>query len=402
MFISKPRMEKFYIVSSCNSAYSINDGVTLDGAFDTSVSSLRGLTFNDDGSKFYFVNNASNIKYYNLMILSENYDIGSIANSGTTGESTGDLIDTSSSTQTDSDKDGSSLTISAIRTGTEAAGTGTSGTVGSSLTGTYGTLTIQSTGAYTYVADLAATEALDAGDVAIDYFTYTLSDGTATDTAQLTIKVTGVNDAPSAANDTGYIAEGSTLTVANGGAAVSGTSTGSNSGDLLENDTDVDVTADSSGNVTESSDDALTVTGTQTSATTSSGSSVTISSPNSASVGSAVTGYYGQLTINANGSYSYVANQSTANALDVGETVTDVFTFTVTDTQSSTTTATLTITVIGVNDLPTSADATVYINENNVDASYSTRTSTNITKTFASSDFAFTDADTSDSSLKCN
>ena len=406
MFISNQYNGKI-LQYSLATPFSVNDGVTLEGEFSpdvttTSQTALRGLTFNDDGSKIYYIDMISSgnkIKSYDL---GENYRVWNFANAGTTGESTGDLIDTSSSTQSDSDKDASaSLTISAIRTGTEAAGTGTSGTVGSSLTGTYGTLTVESTGAYTYVADLAATEALDAGDVAIDYFTYTLSDGTATDTAQLTIKITGVNDAPSAANDTGYIAEGSTLTVANGGAAVSGTSTGSNSGDLLENDTDIDVTADSSGNVTESSDDALTVTGTvtQTSATTSSGSSVTISSPNSASVGSAVTGYYGQLTINANGSYSYVANQSTANALDVGETVTDVFTFTVTDTQSSTTTATLTITVIGVNDLPTSADATVYINENNVDASYSTRTSTNITKTFASSDFAFTDADTSDSSL---
>ena len=281
MFISNQSDGKIYHYSLAT-PYSINDGVTLDGAFDTSVSSLRGLTFNDDGSKFYFVNNATRqITSYDL---GENYRVWNFANSGTTGESTGDLIDTSSSTQTDSDKDGSaSLTISAIRTGTEAAGTGTSGTVGSSLTGTYGTLTVESTGAYTYVADLAATEALDAGDIAIDYFTYTLSDGTTTDTAQLTIKVTGVNDAPSAANDTGYIAEGSTLTVSNGGAAVSGTSTGSNSGDLLENDTDVDVTADSSGNVTESSDDVLTVTGTvsQNGGTNSSGASVIFKQPNS-------------------------------------------------------------------------------------------------------------------------
>ncbi|MDB4828351.1 Ig-like domain-containing protein, partial [Candidatus Pelagibacter sp.] len=401
MFVSNQAQKRIHQYSLAT-AFSVNDGVTYEGEFTTNVTSLRGLTFNNDGSKIYYIDMLGNnrIKSYDL---GENYRVWNFANSGTTGESTGDLIDTSSSTQTDSDKDGSaSLTISAIRTGTEAAGTGTAGAVGSSLTGTYGTLTIQSTGAYEYVANLAATEALDAGDVAIDYFTYTLSDGTATDTAQLTIKVTGVNDAPTTTDDTGYIAEGSTLTVANGGAAVSGTSTGSNSGDVLDNDTDVDLTADSSGNVTTDVHDSLTVTGTvsQTSATTSSGSSVTISSPNSASVGSAVTGYYGQLTINANGSYSYVANQSTANALDVGETVTDVFTFTVTDTQSATTTATLTITVIGVNDLPTSANATVYVNERNTDSSYGERTpSANFIKTFASSDFAFTDADTSDSSL---
>ena len=64
------------------------------------------------------------IKSYDL---GEEYRVWNFANSGTTGESTGDLIDTNSSTHTDSDKDGSaSLTISAIRTGTEAAGTGTS------------------------------------------------------------------------------------------------------------------------------------------------------------------------------------------------------------------------------------------------------------------------------------
>ena len=388
---------------SLNSAYNINDPVTLEGERSLSgTANTRGLAFNSDGTELTILqHDASNIDYHQLNLTGTAYEIGRYKETGTTGESTGNVIDTQSSTHYDNDvDDASSLTISAIRTGTEAAGTGTSGSVGSSLTGTYGTLTIQSTGAYTYVANLAATEALDAGDVAIDYFTYTLSDGTATDTAQLTIKVTGVNDAPTTTNDTGYIAEGSTLTVLDGDSVVSGTSTGSNSGDLLDNDTDVDITADTSGNVTESSDDALTVTvgGTvsQNGGTDSSGDAVASNSQN-ATVGSAVTGLYGSLTINSDGSYSYVANN--AEALDVGETVTDIFTFPVTDSQGSATTATLTITVIGVNDLPTSADATVYINENNIDASYSTRTSTNITKTFASSDFAFTDTDTSDSSI---
>jgi VCBS repeat-containing protein len=360
MFISNQSDGKIYQYSLAT-PHSINDGVTLDGAFDTSVSALRGLTFNDDGSKFYFVNNTNRqITSYDL---GENYRVWNFANTGTTGESTGDLIDTSSSTQTDSDKDGSaSLTISAIRTGTESAGTGTAGAVGSSLTGTYGTLTVQSTGAYTYAANLAATEALDKDDVAIDYFTYTLSDGTATDTAQLTIKVTGVNDAPTTTNDTGYIAKGSTLAVSNGGSAVSGTSTGSNSGDVLDNDTDLDITADSSGNVTESSDDSLTVTGTvsQNGGTNTSGSSVS-SNSQAASVGSAVTGLYGSLTLNSNGSYSYVANN--AQTLDEGETVTDIFTFTVTDTQSATTTATLTITVIGSNTAPVAVNDIDSVNE---------------------------------------
>ena len=84
-------------------------------------------------------------------------------------------------------------------------------------------------GSYTYVADQDAADALDAGDTVTDVFNYTISDGTATDTALLTITVTGVNDDPVATNDTGAVNEGETLTVSNG------------SGDIVENnDTDAD------------------------------------------------------------------------------------------------------------------------------------------------------------------
>ena len=38
-------------------------------------------------------------------------------------------------------------------------------------------------GSYTYVADQVAADALDAGDTVTDVFNYTISDGTATDTA---------------------------------------------------------------------------------------------------------------------------------------------------------------------------------------------------------------------------
>ena len=100
----------------------------------------------------------------------------------------------------DTDPNSDALTISAIRTGTEASGTGTSGTVAMPLTGTYGTLTLAADGSYTYVANLAATQSLSAGATATDYFTYTVSDGKGgTDLAQLSITITGVNDAPTVA-----------------------------------------------------------------------------------------------------------------------------------------------------------------------------------------------------------
>ena len=100
------------------------------------------------------------------------------------------------------------------------------------VVGTYGTLTIGADGTYTYTADQSAADALDAGDVVTDVFTYT-ADGEAT----LTITVTGVNDDPVAQNDEGVIVEEGTLTVANSANAnQSGgiDATGEHSGDVID------------------------------------------------------------------------------------------------------------------------------------------------------------------------
>ena len=75
------------------------------------------------------------------------------------GENTGDVIDTSSTDNYDTDPDSDTLTVTAIRTGS-VEGSGTSGTVGGTTDGTYGTLTINSNGSYTYVADKTAADAL--------------------------------------------------------------------------------------------------------------------------------------------------------------------------------------------------------------------------------------------------
>ena len=157
-----------------------------------------------------------------------------------------------------------------------------------------------------------------------------------TDTATLIITVTGVNDAPVAVNDTGYIKEGGTLTVANSGSAVSGTSTGSNTGDITDNDTDADASS------------TATITAIQHSGA---GSATSVADETYTS-GSAtsVSGTYGTLTIGSDGSYKYVAN-SNINSLDAGDSnVTDVFTYTVSD-GTATDTATLTITVIPSQDI---------------------------------------------------
>ena len=206
-----------------------------------------------------------------------------------------------------------------------------------SVVGTYGTLKIGADGTYTYTADQAAADALDLNDQVTDVFTYTADGATAT----LTITVTGINDNPAAVNDTGYIKEGGTLTVANSAAASSGTSTGNHTGDMTDNDTDDDASS----------------TATITSITAALGDAQTTFSSNSETV----TGAYGTLTINSNGSYSYVAN-SNISGLDAGDAnVTDVFTYIVSD-GTATSAATLTINVIASQDL-TARNDTGTVNE---------------------------------------
>ena len=96
----------------------------------------------------------------------------------------------------DTDADGDTLNVTAIRTGAEAAA-GIAGSIGSSLVGTYGTLTLNANGSYTYVLNNASSvvQNLTAGQVVQDIFTYTISDGQGgSDQAALTINVTGSQD----------------------------------------------------------------------------------------------------------------------------------------------------------------------------------------------------------------
>ncbi len=244
-------------------------------------------------------------------------------------------------TDPDADDASGNFTITAIRLGA-SEGSGTAKTLGSAFTTTYGTVTINADGSYTYVADQNGSTNLSNGATATDSFNYTVQDHDSgdTDVATLVITITGTNNnAPVASDDTGYIVEDGTLTVNNGGSAVTGSdsnnnnASGDNTGDVLVGDTDED-------------DDTLTV-----------------SAISGGSVGSAADGTYGQLTIQSNGSYVYVANKTAADVLDAGDTATDVFTYTVSDGNDGTDTATITITILGVDDDPAGVNDTGAVNE---------------------------------------
>ena len=188
--------------------------------------------------------------------------------------------------------------------------------VGTTINGTYGWLVLNANGTWTYTLDNArtATDALAQDAHASDIFSYTESDhhgGTSTTT--LTIDITGANDAP-------------TLAVVNAGTLT----------DTAVNDSFSDLTGPLIGTDVDSGE-----TGALTYAVLDATSPTVIT----------VAGHYGSLTVNENGTYSYVADATAINALHAG-TYADTFTVQTTDVHGATGSATLTVNVTGANDAP--------------------------------------------------
>ena len=209
-----------------------------------------------------------------------------------------------------------------------AAVAGVAGNVGQAVTGTYGSVTIGADGSYTYTLDDTDpdTQALAQGETATDVFSYTVTDEFgATSTANLTITITGTNDAPVANGDSNAADAVVESGVNPANTPLAGDPTAA--GNVLTNDTDVDT-----GHV-------LTVAAVAGLA---------------GNVGQAVTGTYGSVTIGADGSYIYTLDNADPDtkALAQGATATDVFSYTVTDEFGATSTANLTITITGTNDAP--------------------------------------------------
>ena len=153
------------------------------------------------------------------------------------------------------------------------------------------------------------------------------ADNAASEPQTVSITIKGTNDGPVAQNETGTAIEQGYDTA------------GSNAvGNVLANDTDIDV------------NDTLSVSEVRTGNTEGAGTAVV--------AGTALVGLYGTLTLNDDGSYEYVINESHAavQALNAGGTLTDSFNYTVSD-GNATDTAVLDITINGTNDAPTYIDA---------------------------------------------
>jgi VCBS repeat-containing protein len=229
----------------------------------------------------------------------------------------------------DTDAESDPLSVIGIHTGTVNA-IGTVGSVGTSLRGLYGDLLINADGSYTYTVDnsLAAVQALrQSGQTLNEVFSYTIVDRWGdTSTAELRITVDGRNDTPVAVDDS--------ATAIEAGGVNNGTPGSNASGNVLDNDTDVDSVANGESKQVQS---------------------VSNQAGQSAGAGQVLIGLYGQLTLNADGSYTYVIdnNNPVVQALrTAGETLSETFTYRMVDTAGATSDARLTVVIQGANDAP--------------------------------------------------
>ena len=179
------------------------------------------------------------------------------------------------------------------------------------------TVSINAAGVVTYDPRFAAAlQSLPPGQTIMDKFTYEVVDSLGlTDTATVTVKVNGTNDAPQAVGDAYRVDEDSTLIVSGAG--------------VLGNDFDPDAT------------DVITV------------GTFDVTSAQGVPV-----------SVNPNGTFSYDPTTVAAlQQLALGQSVTDTFTYRVSDGQTLSNTAIVTITIDGRNDAPTVGNDTYSVDE---------------------------------------
>jgi len=160
----------------------------------------------------------------------------------------------------------------------------------------------------------------------------------ASNSATSTINITAVNDAPLATNDAATAKEA-------GGANNATVATDANpTGNVLTNDSDPEGAALSIKTIVKG--------------TTGIGTDVAANTTSASTNATTIDGNFGALKIGANGSYVYTVNNTNTSvqALNVNDILTDVFTYTVMDATGATSTAKITVTVNGANDAPVLAD----------------------------------------------
>jgi VCBS repeat-containing protein len=182
--------------------------------------------------------------------------------------------------------------------------------------GQFGQLTLNADGSYSYVLDNASlgVQSLAQGQVVTETFAYQATDGITSTPSTLTVTITGTNDAPVTTVDNASVQEDLSVTA---------------TGNVLANDSDVD--------------------------------QGTVLSVANAGV---FAGQFGQLMLNADGSYTYALDNASlgVQSLAQGQVVTETFVYQATD-GIITTPSTLTVTITGTNDAPVTTVDTAAVQE---------------------------------------
>ncbi|WP_176494055.1 VCBS domain-containing protein, partial [Cobetia sp. 5-25-4-2] len=243
---------------------------------------------------------ASNTLTGYLKVVDNNDDPVAVADADSTDEGVAlSTADTTSLLDNDTDLDTptADFTITQVNGNTAGVGSAVSGSTG-------GSFTVNADGTWSFDPG-ADFDGLTEGESAVTTITYQVSDGEGgVSTATVSVTVNGVDDIPTLTLDTGNVTE----------------------------DTNV------------SADDELTTSGTLDAGTGGDTGEDKFSAET-------VTGTYGELTVDADGNWTYSADntQSVIQQLNLGATLTDTLTVTNADGVTQTT---VSITITGVNDAP--------------------------------------------------
>lgn len=251
---------------------------------------------------------------------------------------TGNVL--SNDTDVDIQTNNDILTVTRIANNTTPAGVAVGVDGITVLQGLYGTLVMRANGSFQYIVDNAnpAVEALrTAGNFISDFFAYDIVDsGGLGSSAVLQVNIHGANDTP--------LASGDIATAIEAGGTNNGTPGQDAVGNVLDNDSDVDAVA-----LGETKQvNAVRFDG------PGGGQIIPLASGQSTSVAAS----FGSLTINADGSYRYVVDNSnaTVQALSPGQTLVDQFTYQMVDAGGLSSVTVLLITIQGANDAPLAVD----------------------------------------------
>ncbi|MBD9504124.1 DUF4347 domain-containing protein [Pseudomonas sp. PDM17] len=236
------------------------------------------------------------------------------------------------------------------------------------VAGLYGSLTINSDGTYRYVVDNnnPVVQARSPSDPLLsEQFTYQVTDkGGLSAIATLTITIQGANDAPVAVDDHGSAtagaSDGSPAPVNASGNVITG-----NAG--VGTDTDVD-------NVDRPNADKLKVDGVRSGLESAGGTLTGVVNGITTNIagtvarlanGSIISGNFGQLSLNDDGTYTFVVNSAdpAIQALTANQSLDVIFTYRIHDTGGLTDQAQLVITVRGVNDPPVVQPVVIHATE---------------------------------------